>query len=220
MANKTKTVPAERILSTAANLFARKGFSAVGIREISDKAKVNISMISYYFGGKTGILKAIISEYFGHFDEIAIRLAEEKLPPDELIRKFTCGLIELISSKPDICRVAIIELPIEIPEITNLKVRLLKNNMQLMSKSIALGFRIDDPSRHLIIGPAFLSMIFSHFLLGSIIKKASKEKFDSEFFKRYCETISELFLNGIKGMSKSVTKGKSSGINQKVTKRK
>jgi len=208
---KNKIIPAERILSVAANLFARKGFSAVGIREIAGRAKVNISMISYYYGGKVGMLKAIISEYFKHVDEIAIRLATEKLPPDELIKKFTCDLIALISSKPDLCRVAIIELPIELPEITNLKVRLLKNNMHLMSTSIAQGFRIDDPRRHVIIGPAFLSMIFSHFLLGSIIKKASKEKFDIEFFQRYCETISELFLNGIKGMSK----GKSAKTNKR-----
>lgn len=42
----------EHILLHAEELFAEKGFDGSSTREISKKAKVNVSMISYYFGSK------------------------------------------------------------------------------------------------------------------------------------------------------------------------
>ena len=50
----------QRIFEAALALFARKGYAAVGVREIAKHANVNISMINYYYGEKAGILKAII----------------------------------------------------------------------------------------------------------------------------------------------------------------
>lgn len=51
------------ILKSARALFAKKGFEAVSVREISKESGQNLSMISYYFGGKEGLYKTIISEH-------------------------------------------------------------------------------------------------------------------------------------------------------------
>ncbi|RKX93981.1 MAG: hypothetical protein DRP59_01430 [Spirochaetes bacterium] len=53
--NKTKT----HILNTSIGLFSARGYKETSIREISKEAGVNVSMISYYFGGKDGILENI-----------------------------------------------------------------------------------------------------------------------------------------------------------------
>jgi AcrR family transcriptional regulator len=50
----------EHILAIALQLFGEQGFSATSIRDIAQKANINVSMISYYFGGKEGLLKAIV----------------------------------------------------------------------------------------------------------------------------------------------------------------
>lgn len=50
----------DRLISSASILFADKGFHAVGTREISAHAKVNISAVSFYFRGKEGLLKAVL----------------------------------------------------------------------------------------------------------------------------------------------------------------
>lgn len=50
----------DRLISSASQLFAEKGFHAVGTREISAHAKVNISAVSFYFRGKEGLLKAVL----------------------------------------------------------------------------------------------------------------------------------------------------------------
>jgi AcrR family transcriptional regulator len=58
-----KALPARGQLVAAAKvLFARKGLSGTTIRDIAHQAKINSSMISYYFEGKEGLYKACIEE--------------------------------------------------------------------------------------------------------------------------------------------------------------
>lgn len=201
MAKKKSCVPVERILESAAELFAKKGFSAVGIREIASSAKVNISMISYYFGGKIGLLKAIVAEYFKLVDGVTEGVVSKNLSSEETLRDFVNGMVNILRKHENLCKVALIEMPIELPQITKMKVELLLANMRLMGKNISETYKIKNPEDHIIIGPAFLSMIYSHFLLGSIIKKASKQKFNDNFYKKYSEIISSVFLNGISGFT-------------------
>jgi TetR/AcrR family transcriptional regulator, regulator of cefoperazone and chloramphenicol sensitivity len=44
-----------RLLDAAEDLFAERGYDAVGIREIADRAGVNLSGIKYHFGSKRGL---------------------------------------------------------------------------------------------------------------------------------------------------------------------
>lgn len=48
------------ILAVAESLFAEKGFEAVSVRDISKAAKINLAMVSYYFGSKENLYAAII----------------------------------------------------------------------------------------------------------------------------------------------------------------
>ncbi len=48
------------ILNTSIILFSALGYNETSIRKISKEAGVNVSMISYYFGGKEGILRDIV----------------------------------------------------------------------------------------------------------------------------------------------------------------
>jgi AcrR family transcriptional regulator len=49
-----------KILEVATKLFAENGFDGVSTRSICKQANINISMISYYFGGKQELYQAII----------------------------------------------------------------------------------------------------------------------------------------------------------------
>lgn len=52
----------QKIIEVATNLFAKNGFEGASTREICKEAGVNISLISYYFGGKEGLYKKIIDD--------------------------------------------------------------------------------------------------------------------------------------------------------------
>ncbi len=52
----------EKILEVAEKLFGEKGFKAVSVREITQKAQVNVSAVNYYFGSKKGLYLAVFKE--------------------------------------------------------------------------------------------------------------------------------------------------------------
>lgn len=56
----------EKILEAAEELFAEKGFEGTSVRDIAQKADVNIAMISYYFGSKEKLLEALIEMHSGY----------------------------------------------------------------------------------------------------------------------------------------------------------
>lgn len=52
------------ILSCAVELFASRGYDAVGVQEIVDAAGITKPTLYHYFGSKLGLLNAIFAEHF------------------------------------------------------------------------------------------------------------------------------------------------------------
>ncbi len=55
----------ERLFHVALRLFAENGYSKTSTREIAQMADVNIAAISYYFGDKAGLYRAVFTEPLG-----------------------------------------------------------------------------------------------------------------------------------------------------------
>lgn len=60
----------ENIIATATPLFAKKGLNGVSVRELAREAGVNLSMISYYFGGKEGLYAAVLKQQFAILEKL------------------------------------------------------------------------------------------------------------------------------------------------------
>jgi AcrR family transcriptional regulator len=56
----------EHILNVAEELFAEKGFDGTSVRDIAQRAGVNLAMISYYFGSKEKLLESLIEVRAGY----------------------------------------------------------------------------------------------------------------------------------------------------------
>jgi len=52
----------EKIINAAEELFAENGFDNTSVRELALKAKVNVAMISYYFGSKEKLFETLIED--------------------------------------------------------------------------------------------------------------------------------------------------------------
>ncbi len=52
----------EKILNAAEGLFAERGFDNTSVRQLASKAKVNVAMISYYFGSKEKLFGTLIED--------------------------------------------------------------------------------------------------------------------------------------------------------------
>ncbi|MFC3040136.1 forespore capture DNA-binding protein RefZ [Virgibacillus xinjiangensis] len=54
----------QKVIKAASSLFYQKGFSGTSVRDIADKASVNVSLISYYFKSKQGLLEYAVTQYY------------------------------------------------------------------------------------------------------------------------------------------------------------
>ncbi|MUV39309.1 putative HTH-type transcriptional regulator YttP [Lentibacillus sp. JNUCC-1] len=53
-----------KVLEAASRLFYQKGFTGTSVRDIAEQADVNVSLISYYFKNKQGLLEYAVTHYY------------------------------------------------------------------------------------------------------------------------------------------------------------
>lgn len=70
-AQKTKL----KILDAAEELFAMRGFSETSLRQITNKAEVNLASVNYHFGSKKELIQAVIERYL----TILVPIIEQRL---------------------------------------------------------------------------------------------------------------------------------------------
>jgi AcrR family transcriptional regulator len=63
----------DRILDAAERLFAERGIDAVSIRSVLAAAGLNVSLAHYHFGGRDGLIEALLRHRFGPITEERLR---------------------------------------------------------------------------------------------------------------------------------------------------
>lgn len=94
-----------QILEVAELLFAEKGFDGTSIRNIAKEAKINIAMVSYYFGSKERLLESLIFYRTSDLKNQLENLLHEDLEPIEKINKLIELYINRINSNRGIYRI-------------------------------------------------------------------------------------------------------------------
>ncbi len=203
MGRKPNTEVKGRILNTAISLIAEKGYNAVGVREIAKNADVSISMISYYFNGKMGILKEIMNIFFSKYLEMLESTVDNELSPNENLQNLFINISKLISENHDICKIVFLAIPHDNHELQDFKMEkvpcLINPSLKLYQ---SLGFDINDRVRLSIVGPTISHMLFSHFFNKPIVKEVFGTEIDLSSKNIYTETMVDLFLNGMNGVIK------------------
>lgn len=94
-----------RILDAAERLFTEGGEAATSLRAITRAASVNVAAVHYHFGGRDGLLRAVLDRIVGPLNErrfVLLDEAEERhgdgvVPPDELLAAFLRPDLELLA---------------------------------------------------------------------------------------------------------------------------
>ncbi|MBK1829674.1 TetR family transcriptional regulator [Verrucomicrobiaceae bacterium R5-34] len=71
-----KVTTKEKILNATEHLLAERGFDAVSLRDITNRAEVNVAAVNYHFGSKEKLFEAVQCQCMNPINEQRIQLLE------------------------------------------------------------------------------------------------------------------------------------------------
>ncbi|MGE5285471.1 MAG: TetR/AcrR family transcriptional regulator [Actinomycetota bacterium] len=161
-----------RILAAATPLFARHGLNGVSVRSLASAAGVNLSMISYHFGGKDGLYAEILREQFKGFRYID-DIAERDLPPLEKCEMYLRGTIRRYRENPYLLRFYVSELTNPTPSFKTIVRPAVQRVLKVLRKTIEQGISGDRLRKTLNSADGTLAiagMINFYFLIAPAAK--------------------------------------------------
>lgn len=206
-------------MEASTSLFARKGYANVTTREIAKKADVNLSLINYYYGGKLGILKEIVNECYDKYFSAIRNSDDEKASPQKRVRLIARGLVKFFRDNTELAMVGLNVLPIDLPEIVDLKVKWATGNRNAtLGLFEQLGVDMEDKVQSHVFRGLLTTIVHSHFqskyAWKHVLEAAAKsektpewlneepeEELDDAFYEEYSDMLVELYLNGLTGIT-------------------
>jgi len=189
----------EKIIQAALALFAEKGYSNTSVRDIARESGMNLSMISYHFGGKEKLQEAV----FHHFmEEVKEELVSSSLPEtlEERITHMIHSLTRTIQRNPHYWQMVI-------RELLNGHQKSIQLFRQELFPTIAMVFGQDFESvksearsglPFYVLGPAVSAMVFSHFIYKPVITQLLPGDLPEDFYEKYPGILSNLIIKGLK----------------------
>jgi AcrR family transcriptional regulator len=91
----------QSLLKQAQELFSRQGFDGTSVKAIADAAGVNISLISYHFGGKEGLYRACLEDFGRSRLDAARRMLRPASTPEEFRIRLDLFMDEMLGAYVD-----------------------------------------------------------------------------------------------------------------------
>jgi AcrR family transcriptional regulator len=188
------------LVAAARELFVKRGFAEVGIRELSRAAGVTPGMISYYFGGKLGLYEAMLASVFDELlarvRELAAQPAKSTAPLEGFVRMYAATL----TAQPWLPALLLREVVTGDP---NLRARFIERFAQrgavllpgLVSGEIAGGALRPDLDPVLTVLSLVGATVFP-FLVFPVFGKLLGYELDAAFAERLASHTTRLFLDG------------------------
>jgi AcrR family transcriptional regulator len=187
----------QAVYDAAVRLFARNGFAATGMRELSREAGVNLATVNYFYGSKKGLLKAILEDYFAGLEAVLRANLDGVGAPDAKLKRLVAALARYFNSVSDKLIIALTELPHDDLDITEFKAQRFRRLSGLFQDNLA-GPGEQIPVAFLV--PAIVGLTASRFLLLPVLRQALPPGASALDFEGYPEMVAELFINGFNGL--------------------
>jgi len=183
----------ESILKAATMLFAEHSYDSVGIRDIAKEAGVNSAMISYYFGGKSGLHQ----EIFARFIHLVLEVSKVHLGrarnTHELCECMCPAFLDSARQNRGVYLVGLRSLNRDLEWLREEQDRLLIMTEEYITGFLSrTGHREKMPYTRKLVFGAVMGMLFSDYLLGG-----GANINEEELFQGYVETIIQILRYGL-----------------------
>jgi len=90
----------QKIFDAATELFLEKGVDRTSVREIANKAGINLALMNYYFRSKENLFDAIFTMLVKKNTRKLIKILDSEVGLEEKIRKYVEAYIDMLSDNP------------------------------------------------------------------------------------------------------------------------
>lgn len=94
----------DKILDVAEALFARRGYSGVGLREVAGQVGLGKSSLFHHFRGKADLYLAVLRRVFARIDERIAACFEGPAAPAQRLERTVDALIDALAEHPTTAR--------------------------------------------------------------------------------------------------------------------
>jgi AcrR family transcriptional regulator len=140
--SKTEPLPRdarEVLIGVAGEIFAERGYEAATIREITDRAGVNVASVNYYFRDKLGLYTEVLRQSL-HKGALALPPDSAGLPAEERLTRYIDSFMNSLvaAGRPGWCgRIMIRELAQPTAALTQVMEEIIRPNFLLLRQLVA-----------------------------------------------------------------------------------
>ena len=193
-----------QIMETAEILFAEKGFNGTSVRDIAEKANVNLAMVSYYFGSKDKLLEALFN-YRGEYLKLKLEniIEDKKLNSLEKINLLIDHYVDKVMSQQCFSRIMVREQVLNHTGITaELIFQMKKRNQELITRLIHQGQKKGEFKKNIDIPLMMVTMIGTgnnmvatqhYYRQINNLQSMSEEEFQKHIKKKLSQHLKKIF---------------------------
>lgn len=193
----------DKIIEAARELFVRKGYNGVSIRDIAASSDTNVAMVNYYFRSKYNLFADIFDEAFTIISGKIFTLLEADLPFFDMIREWIYAYYDVLSQYPNLPLFIVNELSQQ-PEIMD-DVKIIEKPRQLFNR-VAVRFKEEQDkgtirqSDMIDFGLNVISLCLFPFIFRPIAHSflnLSQDNYN-DFLQKHKEYVADFVINAIK----------------------
>ncbi len=98
----------EALLQAAVQVFAEKGFAGATVKDLADEAGVNVSLVSYHFGGKEGLYRSCLEGFASERLESTERILSAPTSKEDFrvrLKLFAEEMVDIFQRNRHTCKI-------------------------------------------------------------------------------------------------------------------
>ncbi len=200
--------PRQKIIEAATILFAQEGLHGTSTRDIAKESGMNLSLISYYFGGKENLYRTVIQEFvqsvFSQIEKVINEFEQDEVSAKSIeraIRSLIDTLIDMRIANPHVAKIMTREKLSGLPFSREIHETMLTNAGEKIESIISHGQKAGVVNKK--INPRFFLICLVEGIMGYFNMLDCQCSWNNGLYempeqrKEFTNQISMLFLEGI-----------------------